>query len=73
MTDTDIIIALMNIIADSLAVLFPAFTNPVIRGFFFFALIGFMVLINVRGAKQGIGFVKGMAIIKLLPLLALAH
>jgi len=63
--------ALMNIIADSLAVLFPAFSNPPVRGFFFFVLIGFMILINVRGAKQGIGFVKGIAIIKLLPLLCI--
>jgi len=63
--------ALVNIIADSLAVLFPAFTNPLIRGLFFFALIGFMVMINVRGAKQGIGFVKVITIIKLLPLLGI--
>jgi len=63
--------ALMNIIADSLALLFPAFSNPLIRGLFFFALIGFMVLINVRGAKQGIGLVKIITIIKLLPLLSI--
>ncbi len=60
--------ALINIIADSLAILLPAFSNPFIRGLFFFVLIGFMILINIRGAKQGIGFVKGIAIIKLLPL-----
>ncbi|MBK8494447.1 MAG: amino acid permease [Chitinophagaceae bacterium] len=30
-----------------------------------------MVLINIRGAKQGIGFVKGITIIKLLPLLGI--
>ncbi|MEO6405943.1 MAG: APC family permease, partial [Ferruginibacter sp.] len=63
--------ALMNIVADSLAVIFPAFSNPWIRGLFFFVLIGFMVLINVRGAKQGIGFVKFITIIKLLPLLGI--
>lgn len=63
--------ALMNIIADSLAVLFPAFSNPLVRGLFFFVLIGFMVLINVRGAKQGIGFIKLITIIKLLPLLGI--
>lgn len=63
--------ALMNVIADSLAVIVPAFTDPLIRGFFFFVLIGFMVLINIRGAKQGIGFVKGITIIKLLPLLGI--
>ena len=60
--------ALMNFIADSLAVLFPAFSNAGVRALFFFLLIGFMVLINVWGAKQGIGFVKLITIIKLLPL-----
>lgn len=60
--------ALMNIIADSLAVIYPAFSNPMIRVVFFFVLIGFMILINVRGAKQGIGLVKLITIIKLLPL-----
>ncbi len=63
--------AVMNILADSLAILFPDFVNPLIRGFFFFVLIGFMVLINVRGTKQGIGLVKLITIIKLLPLLGI--
>ncbi len=63
--------ALMNIIADSLAVMIPAFSNPLLRAVFFFGLIGFMVLVNVRGVKQGIGFVKGIAIIKLMPLIAI--
>src|SRR5215471_21822880 len=31
--------ALMNIIADSLAVLFPVFANPLVRGVLFFLLI----------------------------------
>ena len=44
--------ALINIIADSLAVLLPDFSNPFIRGLFFFVLIGFMILINIRGAKK---------------------
>ena len=63
--------AVMNILADSLALIFPAFSNPLLRGFFFFILIGFMVLVNVRGAKQGIGIVKAITIIKLLPLLGI--
>jgi APA family basic amino acid/polyamine antiporter len=60
--------ALMNIIADSLAAIFPAFANLLIRGVFFFVLTGFMIFINVLGAKQGIGFVKTITVIKLLPL-----
>ncbi len=63
--------AVMNILADSLAVLFPYFVNPLIRGFLFFVLIGFTVLINIRGTKQGIGLVKLITIIKLLPLLGI--
>ncbi len=63
--------AVTNIIADSLAVLFPVFSHPLMRGFFFFVLIGFIVLLNVRGTKQGIGFVKGITVIKLLPLLGI--
>jgi amino acid transporter len=63
--------ALINIVADSLAVLIPPLADPLVRGAFFFVLIGFMVLINVRGVKQGIGLVKLITIIKLLPLLGL--
>lgn len=60
--------ALMNIIADSLAVIFPVFSNPWIRGLFFFVLLAFLVMTNIRGAKQGIAFIKWITIIKLLPL-----
>jgi len=63
--------ALMNIIADSLAVMFPVFSYTIVRICFFFILMGFMILINVRGAKQGIGFVKLVTLIKLLPLLCI--
>ena len=63
--------ALMNVIADSLAVIFPVFANPMVRAFFFFILIGLMILVNVRGAKQSIGFVKLITVIKLLPLLGI--
>jgi amino acid transporter len=63
--------ALMNVIADSLAAIFPVFANPLVRASFFFVLIGFMIFINVRGAKQGIGLVKLITIIKLLPLLGI--
>lgn len=63
--------ALLNIIGDSLAVLFPVFTNPIIRGALFFILIAFMILINVFGAKQGVVVVKIITILKLLPLLGI--
>lgn len=60
--------ALMNVIADSLEVLFPIFSNAMIRGVLFFVLSLFMILINVFGAKQGAIVVKIITIIKLLPL-----
>ncbi|CAN5433554.1 APC family permease [soil metagenome] len=63
--------ALLNIVADSLSVIFPVFSNPWLRGLLFFVLIGFMVLINIRGAKQGVAFVKMITIIKLLPLIGI--
>src|SRR5690606_2673588 len=43
--------ALLNIIADSLAVIFPIFLNPWVRALLFFMLMSFMVLLNVRSAK----------------------
>lgn len=63
--------ALMNVIADSLAIIFPIFLNPWIRGLLYFILIGFLVLTNIRGAKQGVAFIKGITFIKLLPLFAI--
>lgn len=63
--------ALMNIIADSLAVLFPVFTDPLIRGILFFILAVFMIGINVIGARQGVAVVKIITVIKLLPLLGI--
>lgn len=60
--------ALMNIIADSLAVIFPIFANPWIRGLLYFVLLGFLVVTNIRGAKEGVAFIKWITIIKLLPL-----
>ncbi len=63
--------AIINIVADSLAVIFPVFKNSGARGLLFFILIAFMVVINVRGAKHGLGFVKFITIIKILPLIAI--
>jgi amino acid transporter len=63
--------ALINIIADSLARIVPVLEHPVARIVFFALLTGFMVTLNVRGVRQGIGFIKGVTIVKLIPLLAL--
>lgn len=63
--------ALMNVVSDSLAVIFPVFLNPWMRALLFFVLLGFMILVNIRGTKQGVAFVKWIAVIKLLPLLGI--
>jgi amino acid transporter len=60
--------ALLNLVADSLAVLFPVFKNALARDILFLALTVFMIIINIFGAKQSVGFVKIITIIKLLPL-----
>lgn len=63
--------ALMNIIADSLAVVFPVFLNTWVRVLLSFVLLGFLVVTNIRGAREGVAFIKVITIIKLLPLLAI--
>jgi len=60
--------AVINILADSLSVLFPVFLHPVARGLLFFLLLGFMVLLNVRGARETVWFLKLITIVKLVPL-----
>ena len=63
--------ALLNIITDSLSVIFPAFSNPWIRGLLYFVLLGFLVIINIRGTKKGVALIKLITVIKLLPLLGI--
>ena len=60
--------ALMNLVADSLAVIYPAFLNAGPRAALFFVLVLFIVLVNVLGAKQSVIVVKIITIAKLLPL-----
>jgi amino acid transporter len=60
--------ALKNVIADSLAVIEPAFTNPWIRAALYFFIIGLMVVVNIRGTKQGILMVQLITLLKLLPI-----
>ena len=61
----------MNLIADSLAGIFPVFAGSLVRGLLYFVLLGTMALINIRGAKDGVRFVQYVTIIKLLPLIAI--
>ncbi len=63
--------AVLNIIADSLAVIFPVFLNAWLRALLFFVLITFMSLVNIRGAKESIVIIKWVTVLKLLPLAAI--
>ncbi len=61
--------AVANIIADSIAVLLPVFSRPMMRILLLFILFTFMVGLNVRGTKSSVGFIKTITLIKILPLI----
>jgi len=63
--------AIMNIVADSTAVLFPVFSTPFMRVLLFLFLTGLMIIANVRSAKQSIRVVSWITVIKLVPLFAI--
>ena len=62
----------LNLVADTLSVLFPVFSNPFFRAAFSILLLGILTYINVRGAKQGVRLTNFTTITKLTPLLLLA-
>ncbi|MFI5131218.1 MAG: APC family permease [Chitinophagales bacterium] len=63
--------AIMNVIVDSLIVLFPVLSSPVMRAVSLFILIGLMVFVNVRDTKLSVRFIGAVTVVKLLPLLAI--
>ena len=63
--------AVVNALADMLAIWFPAFTVLYIRIIFFILLFGLLSFINVRGVKQGSNFASAATLIKLTPLILL--
>lgn len=63
--------AVINLVADSLSVMFPILLNPVIRGLFFFLLLALMVFVNIRSAEKSVRFVTLFTVIKLVPLIAI--
>jgi APA family basic amino acid/polyamine antiporter len=63
--------AVLNIFADSLSVLFPVLSNSLMRALLFFLVLGFMVVLNIRGAKESVWVLKFITIFKLLPLVAI--
>ncbi len=63
--------ALMNIVADSMASIFPVFTTPGMRIMLFVILMGALILINVRSAKLSVQFTGLITVIKIVPLVGI--
>jgi APA family basic amino acid/polyamine antiporter len=63
--------AVMNLMASSLALIFPVFAKPLVQDMVYFVLLATIVFINIRGAKQGENFLKYITLVKLLPLLGI--
>lgn len=63
--------AVANALANTLAYLFPIFSNPLFRAGFFISIFSGLALINIIGVKRGIGLIKFTTIAKIAPLLLL--
>ena len=59
----------VNVLANSVALVIPFFAGPIMRRVVMFAVYGSLVLINVRGVRQGASAVTAITVAKLLPLL----
>jgi len=61
--------AVANAIADIAGSLFPFFKGILVKILFFFTLFSGLAYINIIGLKKGVGFVKIITILKIVPLL----
>jgi len=59
----------VNVLANSVALVVPFLASPVMRIIVMLAVYGSLVLINIRGVRQGAGAVTVITVTKLLPLL----
>src|SRR6267142_2727987 len=59
----------VNVLADSVALVVPFLGSPVMRVVVMFAVYGSLVFINIRGVRKGAGAVTVITFAKLLPLL----
>ena len=59
----------VNVLANSIALVIPFLGSPVMRVVVMFAVYAFLVTINIRGVREGAGAVTVITIAKLLPLL----
>jgi basic amino acid/polyamine antiporter, APA family len=63
--------AIMNVIVDSLAILFPVFSNPEMRFVLLLVLIGLMIIANVFNTRLSVQLIGIVTVIKLLPLIGI--
>ncbi|WP_337041345.1 APC family permease [Emticicia sp. 17c] len=63
--------AVMNAMADMIAIFIPELQKPIFRSLFFILLIGGFAWVNIRGVKYGNRMVKVNTFLKLIPLLLL--
>src|SRR5436190_1340435 len=59
----------VNVLANSVALVVPVLGGPVMRIIVMLGVYGSLVLINIRGVRQGAGAVTVITVAKLLPLL----
>src|ERR1700730_12448301 len=59
----------VNVLVTSIAVIAPFLGNPVMRIVVMFVVYGSLVVINVRGVREGAGAVAALTLANLLPLL----
>src|SRR5436853_645474 len=59
----------VNVLSDSIALVFPFLGGPVMRIVVMLAVYGALVFINIRGVRKGAGAVTVITLAKLLPLL----
>src|SRR6059058_244149 len=59
----------VNVLANSIALVIPFLGGPVVRIVVMLAVYGVLVFINIRGVREGAGAVTTITIAKLLPLL----
>jgi amino acid transporter len=58
----------VNVLADSVGLVLPFLAGSIMRRIVMFAVYGSLVLINIRGVRQGAGAVTVITVAKLLPL-----
>ena len=59
----------VNVLANSIALVVPFFGSPAMRIVVMFAVYAFLVAINIRGVREGAGAVTVITVAKLIPLL----